>query len=160
MANEALFQWDQEAAEENRILCEKGRRLLTVVVVVNLVISLLSAILHMQFMALLIQLVLAFFIFRGSAIARGFYILLAVLNILSGFLCLVWQNSMTNGAGSIGGDFAVVRRGFQLFSENLPVVSGLFIGIGAVSILWGIFMLYALMRNRNLKHYLDYQRGC
>lgn len=158
MAEEGIYQWNKEETAQNQRSCEKGRRLLSVIIVGNLGISLLAGILQMQFIGFLLQLVLAFFLFRGSQIAKGFYILLAVLNVLSGFLCLVWRNDIMNRLDGAFGEMESVYHGIQLAPQAVPAVCTAAVILGIFSIVWGIFMMAVLTKNKNLIHYLEYQR--
>ena len=158
MADGSIFQLDRDAAEQNRIRCEKGRQLLTVIVVVNLFVSLISGILNMQFVGFLLQLALAFFLFKGSQIAKGFYILFAFLNILSGFLCFVLRNDIMDQVQGALGETDYVHNGLRIADRFVPAFGIALIVIGVCSILWGIFMMFALMKNKNLIHYLEYQK--
>ncbi len=142
MNEKTMFQQDQEAAEENRRRLEKGKRLLCVIVAVSLLLSLFSAVFHTQFTGILLQLVLAFFIFRGSAAVKGFYLLFVVLSVVSGFLCFVRQN---------------VQAMFAL-PAAAPAFRCLLIGAGVFTIAWGVFSMFAMEKSRNLAGYLEYQK--
>lgn len=157
MERESINQWKKEEAQQRSILCEKGRRFLTVVVMVNLAVSLVTGILSMRFTGFFLQLVLAFFIFKGSKIAKSFYILLAFHNILSGFLCFSWQNQMTDHGWEIGGMDELIHSILMPAPQAVPLIRAATVIFGVFSILWGILMMVFLTKNRNLIRYLGNQ---